>query len=286
MACETFYDGPFSLATIDTLDSGNIALGHYKWWTHNAFPNYPGGTSTITSPNCPACIWNYGAMNPTPSGDYSISGGNLTLAPASNAPYAGLPIMLSTIRYSATSPSGYIGQTFKPPFYVEFVVTAASTSSSGGEPNAIIWMVPIEFLTAGVGATYHFPEFDLCEFAFGCGYIHDWAGTGSASPSTATADNSYGVNIPYSGSASRLGFEIVDAASNGGVVGFQKVFIDDVEQTSKSLQWFAGAGTTPATTPSSPNGTIFEGNFQSFALQLGAGVGKNLTIQQIRVWQR
>jgi hypothetical protein len=271
--CETFWDGPFAATTIDVNDTGNV--GPYKWYTHNAFPQWPGGSGTINSPNCATCIWNMSVALPTPPGDYSFSSGNIVISPVNSGNYGGMPIMLSTIRSQPASPTGYVGQTFKYPLYVEFVVPSAGITG-GNEPDAIIWMIPTSFLMAGVGNSYHFPEIDICEFAYGCSFIHDWAGAGAG---TASTDNQSGLpTASYSGSSTRLGFLFQP--------GSQKYYQNDVLQGT--MTWSAGGGVSPAATPNNPAGTFQAGDSMNFGLFMGAGRaadGKSLTVQQIRVWQ-
>lgn len=273
LSCETFWDGPFDLSRIDTTDAG----GSFKWFTHNAWPNYPGGTGTIVSSSTGA-TWDMTHISPTPSGDYSIDGNKqLVLAPASNTPYGFMPIMLSTARYSASA-LGYTGKTFKPPFYVEFIAPSASTNGAGplpgGEPNSIIWMAPVQFYTAGSGSSFNFAEIDLCEGPSGCGFVHNWQGTG-ADPA-ATDNYAFTSSTPWGGSASRYGYLFLAGGS-------EKFYIDDVLQATVS--WSSGSGSTPAATPSNPTGVFTPTDIDDFVLQLGAGLNKNLTVQQIRVFQ-
>lgn len=282
MSCETFFDGPFDLGRIDRSDTGNCTYD-CRWYTHNKWPAFPGGTSQITSPNCGTCIWDFGNNSATPSGDYSVNGSSsLVLAPVSDTPYSHMPVMMASARYSTTIAQGYQGMVFQMPFYVEFVVPTVTTTCSA-EPCAIIWAVPLEFLNAGNGAAYNFSELDLCEFPFGCGCEHQWGGTGSG---VSAIDNAVCIGAAQSGTTNRIGLEIVDPAHNGGTIGFQKTFINDVDQNNdQDIQWQAGAGSSPAATPSNPNGTFNHSNAHSFVLFMGAGASKNMTVQQIRVWQ-
>jgi hypothetical protein len=256
--CETFFDGPWSLATIDI---NNTKGAGFKWYTDMTWPQ-----STFYS--SPVSAWrNLGTNSP---GDFSISGGDLVFAPQAPVTFDGGihagNIMTCT---AIADPPYYRGTTFSGGAYFEVLATWPNGTAHGSEPSwPNAWTMAIKFLTGTGVLPFNFSEMDIFESAFGRNF-HQWEIDGVTLIDHAS--NCGACGIPPSGV--KYGFLVVPGALNGG---------------TPKVDYYANDAFVATSAPPSPyTQAVFEtAAADPTCLILGTAQSNPMTVQTVRVWQQ
>jgi hypothetical protein len=268
----TFHDDFSSLNTIDT---NNTLSSEFKWFIKTAWPN--AGQNDIGS-----LSWKTGSV--TNKSLLSVGAGGLTISNYTGTGY----YSIGTMAYNVAAPGSYVGKAFGGGAYFETKWTANNTcNNSGAVLWPLIWMVDRDFL---LGTNNRYTEVDFIQdfpnsnqHPSNDSYLVDWTLSGGATvahnqvsePVWPAADNTahiYG-----------LGW---NPASHNGGTGQLLHYYDGTLQSSMTVTYSATTGSTPAASPSNPNGVIYPLDAQNEVILLSAGsLSCAQVIGYVDVWQ-
>jgi hypothetical protein len=263
---ETFSDNFSSLSTFDT--SNSLAAGK-NWYLKN---QWTANTNMGVGWTAPA--------NTNPS-DISVSSNGLTLANGADGGIVGLNTA------AQTSGSSYVGTTFSGGFYVRAIFsTDRSFATANPSSWPIIWAIPVEPL---INSTNTFDEQDLIEiYGTGAGTTeesanqHEWDVDPLVNTNNQiTGQGIYGSNIDANyHTLERLW---IPPSLNGGT-GIIRTYIDGV--LVANVTYSGTTGSTPAGTPSNPNGLFTASDAQNWFFKISTGVNWPFNVRSFEVWQR
>jgi hypothetical protein len=248
---ETFCDNFTSASTIDTTDS---KLAGFKWYIHNTWPSSSSNYGWTTLP-------------PTTLAEFSVSSG-LTMQPASATPGAGTAIEeFNTCVTNASS--GYIGTTFKPPFYID--VTATWAYGTSGPPSwttaqwwPIAWTEPAPLFTLGNSGSLNYTEFDLFEGPYGkSAHFWSWANNEGGVIATQNSQN-FASGVP-------IGTLVIPTTMNSGT-GLVKGYNNEVADASLNFTY-------------TTSGNFSDIDNEQNCILLSGGHGWPMTITSIKIFQ-
>lgn len=262
-----------TLANVDLNDTGSSS---YVWFPRNKWP-LANSNGTAWAP--------INAAAATPSGYFSMVNGNLSIS----SDISGVAVGMATAASTGTG-STFVGQKFAGSMYVEVGMSFDPANSSGSQASEgawpIWWLPCYEFLNGGI-TTANFPELDGFEFfptGTGSGEplftIHDW-NTSNGTNNANFSNHGPTLSLTYT-NINFYGCRWIRAADNGGT-GLIDWFVNGTNVVSVS--YTATTGTTPALSPSNPNGSLFDMESASFVLFLGAGFNQPTQFASAAVYQ-
>ena len=244
--------------TLNTIDVNNTKAPGFKWYVA-AWSN--------------AAQSGWANMSPTQAGDLSVSNGILTIANDR-----------STFGYGIGSActdgsTGYIGQAFQPPFFYQ---AATNFNPATAQVSFTSWpdipMLPTEFLTPGNTATVEFIEWDIMEAQpNGTGTVsmtsnnHDWSASAGGFTGHNDVNGGSTIGSPTLTTTHIYQRLVLDATSAGQGFGESMSFFDGNYVSLSERTWSATTGSSPAATPSNPNGVFSVGDTQHSVAILGTG---------------
>jgi hypothetical protein len=220
-----FYD---NFTSVSTIDFGHTGKPSYKWFLNNAWPN-------VTEP--PAAGWGDVAIEPpTPASSLYVGHGAVNLSNGNSPPAASGVWAGHFMQTAQAAGSGYVGQGFVPPMFVQYSV---QLTLGGGNVTAwqALWMQPIEFL---LGLAPVWTELDAFEYYLGNpGTLIMTVHLNNFTTGTTSTLNTNTVTQITDNNPHILGFLWLPA--NGAVNGTIKYYIDGVEQTGAGLSYASGS---------------------------------------------
>jgi hypothetical protein len=259
--------------TIKTIDVNGTGAPGYNWYTRQ-----------VTGPQYTQ------AITPTPASWISVQNSILTLK--TNNPAIG-GFELQSIGYAGGG--NYVkGFTLTPGNGAYLEVSAAfDPGLSYGAGDARPWPTPlwIQDLTGTLAllngtSAAHYIEYDVYEASpTGVGTIannmnsHDWTAVGAVN----TQNSVVGVPTFSVGTGfNTYGMVWKTIAGGGGLV--QRYF-NGVHWAIVDMSYSAGAGSSPAASPSNPNGVFSSGDSENFVLFMLTGVNWPMRVDYVAVWQ-
>lgn len=253
------------------IDSSNTLGTKFDFFINNAFPGQ--------------CILYGGACGtPTESNAWSISGGNLVIAPVSGDAAQNL-WSFNTAAYSGTE-NVWKGRAFSGSYYVDVHLTLCTVSGEVGGNEPIVWMFPAEAMTRG---TTDYPldyqvELDTIECASPTRNIHQWHyDSGSAGEIV----NGGQAMVTSSGfiAGNTYGLLLIQPSDNGGL-GLIQPYVNEVYDNS--LMTPPQMVTSPTMQPD-PNPGIAGGSYnyvfaEHEAVLLNSNIGSVISVAWIRVY--
>jgi hypothetical protein len=190
-----------------------------------------------------------------------------------------------------------IGTLFPPGGYYEACYNGNPTSapaSGSGSDNLAWWMEDVSvllgknFVASSLGIASTGIEVDHEESIIGTvgapTYTfneHDWTNTNGGGGGT---DNYVQKNGSSAANIHCWGTLWILSTQNGGTGKFA-YFLDGVPQGALGVVTYtATTGSTPASTPSNPNGQFFAGESDSFVLSLQGGLNWPMNVSSVGVW--
>jgi hypothetical protein len=257
------------------VDTGNTLSPGFDLYINNAFP----GQCIEFDPLCES----YGV---TPSDAYSVSGGNLVIAPQSgDTGIIGNQWLFNTVGYSGTA-GVWVGRAFTGSYYSDL---GWVSSTIGGSPTGtyepIAWHFTAESMTTAAGGTLaNQVEHDTAEPRFTGRILHQWSYSGGGGGEICSGGQATTTVAIANGS--EYGVLFLKPADNGGTGLIQPWLnnaYDNSTFTSPQMQVTTGAGPVPAC-GGAVAGTYSNVYSTHAALLLDSNIGSTVTISHWRIW--